>query len=168
MRPRKTGQRSFVRPRFYRETETDCCCCAWYGNGRLLVSRRKGQELVLLQEFCRWDVTSLDQAARIAQDTFDEVFQPARDLEGIGLCRHLYVEYSGLPSEEYEGEAITPELLEQLLEKFEIKTVTRLEVNHELVLLWSKRSFFNREVPGVCALLRFDDASSSWGALLSD
>ncbi len=160
---------AILRPaRFYRETETDCCCCAWYGNGRLLVSRRKGQELVLLQEFCRWDVTSLDQAARIAQDTFDEVFQPARDLEGIGLCRHLYVEYSGLPSEEYEGEAITPELLEQLLEKFEIKTVTRLEVNHELVLLWSKRSFFNREVPGVCALLRFDDASSSWGALLSD
>lgn len=78
------------------------------------------------------------------------------------------MEYSGLPSEEYEGEAITSELLEQLIEKFEIKTVTRLEVNHELVLLWSKRSFFNREVPGVCALLRFDDASSSWGALLSD
>lgn len=75
---------AILRPaRFYRETETDCCCCAWYGNGRLLVSRRKGQELVLLQEFCRWDVTSLDQAARIAQDTFDEVFQPVRDLEGI-------------------------------------------------------------------------------------
>ena len=73
-----------------------------------------------------------------------------------------------MPSLDFEGEAVTPELLEQLFQEFEKKWITRLVVNDSLVLLWSRRSFVTASEPATCALLRFRDASQAWDALLSD
>ena len=165
------GGTAILRPaRFYREAEGEMYCCAWYGNGRLLTFRRTEENLLLCKEFCRDNVASPDQAQRIAGEIFAEVFSPARSLTELstGLCSHLHVDRSGMPSQDFEGDDITPALLEQLFQEFEKKWVTRLVVNHDLVLLWSRHSFVTASVPGTCALLRFQDASQSWNALLSD
>lgn len=165
------GGTAILRPaRFCRESEEKLCCCLWYGNGRLLTFRRTAEELTLQNQFCRDNVPSLEQAGRIAEEIFKEVFSPPRGLVELeaDLCSHLHVEYSGMPSQDFAGDAITPALLEQLFQKFEKKWITRLVVNHELVLLWSRRSFVTDSQPGTCALLRFHDDSKSWDALLSD
>lgn len=158
---------AILRPaRFYQESEGELYCCLWYGNGRLLTFRRTEEHMGLVNEFCRDHVDSLEQARRIAWETFAEVFSPARSLAEMntGLCFHLHVERSGMPSQDFEGDAITPALLEQLFQEFEKKWINRLVVNHNLVLLWSQRG----SQPMTCALLRFQDSSQSWDRLLSD
>lgn len=162
---------AILRPaRFFREGEGELYCCLWYGNGRLLTFQRTAEELKLCDAFCRDNAPSLEQARRMAEDIFDEVFSPVRGLTKLStvLCSRLYVERSGMPSQDFEGEAITPELLEQLFQEFEKKWITRLVVNDNLVLLWSRRSFVTASEPATCALLRFRDASQAWDALLSD
>ena len=162
---------AILRPaRFFWESEEELYCCLWYGNGRLLTFRRTAEETKLQYAFCRDNVPSLEQAQRIAGEIFKEVFAPDRGLAKLsaGLCSHLHVDRSGMPSQDFEGDAITPDLLEQLFQEFEKKWITRLVVNGDLVLLWSRRSFVTASVPGTCALLRFRDASQSWDALLSD
>ena len=165
------GGTTILRPaRFFRESEEELYCCLWYGNGRLLTFRRTAEETKLQYAFCRDHIFSLEQARRMAKEIFDEVFSPDRGLTKLssGLCSRLHVERSGMPSQDYEGEDITPELLEQLFQEFEKKWVTRLVVNDNLVLLWSRRSFVTASEPATCALLRFRDASQAWDALLSD
>lgn len=162
---------AILRPaRFFREGAGELCCCLWYGNGHLLTFRRTAEELKLCDAFCRDNVPSLEQARRMAEDIFEEVFSPVRGLTKLStvLCSRLHVERSGIPSQDYEGEDITPELLEQLFQEFEKKWITRLVVNDNLVLLWSRRSFVTASEPATCALLRFRDASQAWDALLSD
>ena len=168
--PKEEGA-AILRPaRFSRESEEELYCCLWYGNGRLLTFRRTAEERKLCYEFCRDNISSLEQARSIAEEIFGEVFSPDRGLAKLssGLCSRLHVERSGMPSLDFEGEAITPELLEQLFQEFEKKWITRLVVNDSLVLLWSRRSFVTASEPATCALLRFRDASQAWDALLSD
>lgn len=168
--PKEEGA-AILRPaRFSRESEEELYCCLWYGNGRLLTFRRTVEERKLCYEFCRDNISSLEQARSIAEEIFGEVFSPDRGLAKLspGLCSRLHVERSGMPSLDFEGEAVTPELLEQLFQEFEKKWITRLVVNDSLVLLWSRRSFVTASEPATCALLRFRDASQAWDALLSD
>ena len=168
--PKEEGA-AILRPaRFSRESEEELYCCLWYGNGRLLTFRRTSEERKLCYEFCRDNISSLEQARSIAEEIFGEVFSPDRGLAKLssGLCSRLHVERSGMPSLDFEGEAVTPELLEQLFQEFEKKWITRLVVNDSLVLLWSRRSFVTASEPATCALLRFRDASQAWDALLSD
>ena len=168
--PKEEGA-AILRPaRFSRESEEELYCCLWYGNGRLLTFRRTAEERKLCYEFCRDNISSLEQARNIAEEIFGEVFSPDRSLAKLspGLCSRLHVERSGMPSLDFEGEAVTPELLEQLFQEFEKKWITRLVVNDSLVLLWSRRSFVTASEPATCALLRFRDASQAWDALLSD
>ena len=166
--PKEEGA-AILRPaRFSRESEEELYCCLWYGNGRLLTFRRTVEERKLCYEFCRDNISSLEQARSIAEEIFGEVFSPDRGLAKLSLCSRLHVERSGMPSLDFEGEAVTPELLEQLFQEFEKKWITRLVVNDSLVLLWSRRSFVTASEPATCALLRFRDASQAWDALLSD
>lgn len=165
------GGAAILRPaRFYQESEGELCCCAWYGNGRLLTFHRTAEGIAILEPFCRDQVTSLEQAAHIAGETFAEVFSPVRGPVQLspGLCGHLHVEYAAMPDQDFAGEAITPELLEQLLQQFETKQVTRLVVNDSLVLLWSQTGFETAGQPATCALLQFRDSARAWDALLSD
>ena len=165
------GGTAILRPaRFYRESEEELYCCLWYGNGRLLTFRRTGQDLRIQHEFCQDNITSLNKAQRIAEKIFDEVFSPVRGLSQLSTrrCTRLHVERSGMPNQDFEGENITPELLEQVFLDFRKKYVTCVVVNEELVLLWSQRSFVPPSEPATCALLRFRDASQAWDALLSD
>lgn len=165
------GGAAILRPaRFCQEAEGELYSCAWYGNGQLLAFRRTADGLGLLREFCRDGVSSLQDAWRISTEIFKEVFAPAPSPDELntGLCQHLHVEYSAMPSQDFEGEAITPALLAQLLQGFEVKQVTRLVVNHNLVLLWSQPSFVTDAQPGTCALLRFRDDAHARDGLLSD
>ena len=125
------GGTAILRPaRFFRESEEELYGCLWYGNGRLLTFRRTVEERKLCYEFCRDNISSLAQARSIAEEIFGEVFSPDRGLAKLspGLCSRLHVERSGMPSQDFEGEAITPELLEQLFQEFEKKWITRLVV----------------------------------------
>lgn len=165
------GGAAILRPaRFYRESEEELYCCLWYGNGRLLTFRRTAEDLRIQQEFCQDNVTSLNKAKRMAEKIFAEIFSPIRGLSKLSTrgCSRLHVERSGMPSRDFDGEEITPELLEQVFLDFRKKYITRVVVNDELVLLWSRRSFVTASEPATCALLRFRDASQAWDALLSD
>lgn len=165
------GGAAILRPaRFYRESEEELYCCLWYGNGRLLTFRRTAEDLRIQQEFCQDNVTSLNKAKRIAEKIFAEVFSPIRGLSKLSArgCSRLHVERSGMPSQDFEGDAITPELLEQVFLDFRKKHITRVVVNDNLVLLWSRHSFVTASEPATCALLRFRDTSHAWDALLSD
>ena len=168
---RTEGGAAILRPaRFCQEAEGELYSCVWYGNGQLLAFRRTAEGLGLLREFCRDGVNSLQDAWRISTEIFKEVFAPAPSPDELntGLCQHLHVEYSAMPSQDFEGEDITPALLAQLLQGFEMKQVTRLVVNHNLVLLWSQPSFVTAAQPGTCALLRFRDEARARDGLLSD
>lgn len=168
----------FLRPMYFcRESKGMLCYCAWYrySNERLCVFQKTEKDSVLLERFCQEYVTTLEQASHTAEEILDKLFRKQNDsidcLSGmkIELCRHIYVEYSNLSNQDFGQDTITSALLEQLLQDFETKRVTRLVVNHNLVLLWNQRNFMTNSVQvGTCALLRFQDLNKRWGGLLSN
>lgn len=177
-----------TRPAFFaREADGVLCFCQWYYASCQLVAIRRSQGgLELLREYCREDVFSLQQAQTLAEDILDELFAPEQVVRlANGFPYHVQAEYFWAPNRTWAPEEVDNRLVEQLLQEFQSKRISRLafttgplvldsgdapskQVFHpqyHIVLLWNS---CRPNEASICALLRFDDRNQDWEALISD
>lgn len=161
-----------TRPAFFgREADGALCFCQWYyASNQLLTIRRSLDGLELLHEYCREEVFSLQQAEALAGTILDELFSPEQAVMlPSSFPYDVQADYFCAPSRTWVSTELNSSLIEQLLQEFQNKQIDRLAFTagsqYHIVLLW------NTCRPGAastCALLRFDDRSRRWEALISD
>lgn len=178
------------RPAFFgREADGALCFCQWYyASSQLVTIRRSLEGLELLGEYCREDVFSLRQAEALAGDILDELFAPEQAVMlSSGFSYSVQADYYWAKDRTWAPEEVDNSLIEQLLQEFQNKRISRLAFTtgpmclddgegetppkqvfypqYHIVLLWNSS---RPNEASTCALLRFDDRSRDWEALISD
>ena len=179
-----------TRPAFFgREADGALCFCQWYyASSQLVTIRRSLDGLELLGEYCREDVFSLQQAEALAGDILDELFAPEQAVMlASGFSYSVRAEYYWAKDRTWAPEEVDNSLIEQLLQEFQNKRISRLAFTtgpmcldngegdapskqvfcpqYHIVLLWNS---CRPNEASTCALLRFDDRGQDWEALIAD